>query len=67
MTSHHPGDLGEKATGDTQNLRANMAKIRRKLEKIRENRSTFFTEVGGLPDGGGRIGPLLRNAADRTA
>jgi len=37
---------GEKATGDTQNLRANMAKIRRKLEKNPGKPQYIFTEVG---------------------
>lgn len=49
---------GEKATGDTQNLRANMAKIRRKLEKKSGKTAVHFHRGGsGLPDGGGRIGP----------
>ena len=38
---------GEKATGDTQNLRANMAKIRRKLEKNPGKPQYIFTEVIG--------------------
>ena len=37
---------GEKATGDTQNLWANMAKIRRKLEKNPGKPQYIFTEVG---------------------
>ena len=37
---------GEKAIGDTQNLRANMAKIRRKLEKNPGKPQYIFTEVG---------------------
>lgn len=37
---------GPEACGDTQNLRANMAKIRRKLEKNPANPQYIFTEVG---------------------
>ena len=37
---------GPNAVGDTQNLRANMAKIRRKLEKNPAKPQYIFTEVG---------------------
>ena len=37
---------GTKASGDTQNLRAIMAKIRRKLEKNPAKPEYIFTEVG---------------------
>ncbi|KAF5049594.1 KDP operon transcriptional regulatory protein KdpE [anaerobic digester metagenome] len=37
---------GPEASGDTQNLRANMAKIRRKLEKNPAKPRYIFTEVG---------------------
>ena len=37
---------GPNAVGDTQNLRANMAKIRRKLEKNPAKPKYIFTEVG---------------------
>lgn len=37
---------GDKASGGTQNLRANMAKIRRKIEKNPAKPEYIFTEVG---------------------
>ena len=63
-----PGDLGEKATGDTQNLRANMAKIRRKLEKNPGKPEYIFTEVGvGYRMAEGIVHPVAKMQLDQDS